>query len=207
MFIIDFDDTLFDTHAFKRARLEAMGRLGVEEELFWKTYAEARNNAAGNFVFTDERHADIIARHGFAKAEVLWALRGVNNNLRGYFFPDATPFLEKLKQNNQKAILLSLGEENFQKLKLKGSGIENFFYRIYTVDDTKQNVMKEITRQNGDEEVWFINDKIGETKQILNLFPTVRAVLRMSKSIAEKDYMASGIPYIHSLSEIFQYVG
>ena len=32
MFIIDFDDTLFDTHSFKKARLEAVAKLGISDE-------------------------------------------------------------------------------------------------------------------------------------------------------------------------------
>ena len=50
MFIIDFDDTLFDTHAFKHARLEAVKNLGVSEDLYWETYKKARNDSGSLIV-------------------------------------------------------------------------------------------------------------------------------------------------------------
>ena len=61
MFIVDFDDTLFDTHAFKEARLLAVQRTGVSEEEFWHTYREARNSTDGLFTYSNERHAAILA--------------------------------------------------------------------------------------------------------------------------------------------------
>ena len=59
MFIIDFDDTLFNTHAFKQARVEALRKLGVTEEIYKKSYQEAYNNSAGIYIYNNNKQSII----------------------------------------------------------------------------------------------------------------------------------------------------
>ena len=71
MFIVDFDDTLFDTQAFKEARCRALKECGVSEELFWETYRQARHSPDGLSTYSNNRHAEILVERGFEKACVL----------------------------------------------------------------------------------------------------------------------------------------
>ena len=89
MFIIDFDDTLFNTHAYKQARLRAMKRLGVLPELFWKTYERARTNEDGIFTYSDINHAEILGSLGFDEEKIFKALQKVTNKLENYIFSDS----------------------------------------------------------------------------------------------------------------------
>ena len=58
MYIFDFDDTLFNTQAFKHARLQVLKKIGVSEELYKETYVKARNDADGDFVYSDKNYIE-----------------------------------------------------------------------------------------------------------------------------------------------------
>ena len=159
MFIIDFDDTLFDTHAFKLAHFEAVKTHDVSEELFWETYKKARNDEEGNFTYSDEHHADVLAEKGFDREVMLEALQSVHNNMITFLNEGTIEFLEFLKEKNKEMILLSLGDRKFQELKTRESGVYDYFDRVFMVDDTKEHVLTKIFKDIKEEDVLFINDK------------------------------------------------
>ncbi len=206
MFIIDFDDTLFNTHAFKQARAQAVKGLGVSDELFWKTYKEAYNNDLGINVYSDERHAEILERYGFEKQAILAAFEKIKLFLKDYLFSDAVDLLENLKKSGQKLILLSLGQADFQKVKIESVGISKYFDEVYTVDDTKEHIIANIINScEPNERVWFINDKIEETKKLIQHFPRIKPLLKVSPAFSIEDYQKSGIPFFSTWYDIKEY--
>lgn len=204
MFIIDFDDTLFDTQAFKQARLEAMKDLGVSDELYWQTYKQAVRNHEGIFTYSNKRHAEVLAMHGFSEELVFRAFEEIE--ISQFIFPDTINFLEEIKSLGQPLVLLSLGDSEFQYLKVKACGIEKYFDRVFMVDDTKEHTLRELFNLVSQDDVWFINDKVLETKDLVKIFPQLKVVLRMSPSIREEEYEMGGLPYFKTLTEIKNYV-
>lgn len=207
MFILDFDDTLFDTHAFKQARLEAVRALGVSEDMYWQTYEQALKNGDGLYTYSDERHATMLAVHGFDKDDIQKALADVSSQAQSFLNDYALDFLEFLKEQNKEMVLLSLGDRNFQDLKTRGSGIFDYFDRVFMVDDTKAHILAKIFKDNKDTDVWFINDKVGETAELLTQFPDMKVVLKMSPKFDKAEYVNSGLPHFEDLKEIENYVG
>lgn len=206
MFIIDFDDTLFDTQRFKQARLEAVRLLGVSDEEFWSTYRDARNSQDGSFTYSDERHADVLALRGYDRGEVLAQLKSTSSLVHQFLYEDTFAFLEAIKEMNGPMILLSLGNPGFQELKTKGTGVHEYFDRTFMVHDTKIHVLEDLFGEVGHNGVWFINDKIEETKKVLSVFPFIKAVLKQSPRFDVSDYQQSGLPFFKTLSEIVSYV-
>ncbi|MCX6780073.1 MAG: hypothetical protein NT034_02750 [Candidatus Magasanikbacteria bacterium] len=206
MFIIDFDDTIFDTRALKLARLEALKTIGVSEELFWKTYKQARSDREGNFTYTDRRHAQFLAIENFDEEKIFGKLSEASQHLENFLFPDSHDFLEALKKYDQSMILLSLGDTNFQEFKLDGSKIRRYFNHVFLVSESKDNILKQIFEFKKDKEVWFINDKVKETKILWDKFPTIKPVLKISSSIPMEEYVGGGMPYFETLTEIKDYV-
>lgn len=206
MFIIDFDDTLFDTHAFKIARQKVLKNLGVSDEIYKKSYHEAYNNSLGKNTYNNQRHAAVLEMYGFDKRVVV-ALNELNTFAKDLLFPDAINLLEYLKKSNQKLILLSLGEADFQKMKIESVSIAEYFDEVYTVDDTKEHIIEKILKNYpANEEVWLINDKIEETKKIIQYHPKLKPILKKSPIFAEQEYKLSLMPYFSTLTEIQQYV-
>lgn len=205
MFIIDFDDTLFNTYSFKQARLKAMGRLGISPKIFWNTYQKARNGADGQFTYSDERHAGILGLSGFDETKVLAALRKVNAKIKSFIFSDAESFLLDLKKRGKPMILLSLGDPVFQEFKVKASGLDKYFDRLFMVERSKDNVLAELL-ESEDSSAWLVNDKVDEAQQLLFKFKNLQIALKMSDSIPREIYLKSGLPYFSTLSEILNYV-
>ncbi len=206
MFVIDFDDTLFDTQAFKEARLQAMLGLGIDEKLFWQTYYEARNNANGVFTYSDALHAQILSQYGFDEKEILQFLHEITVRAKYFLLPGAEEFLSFLRSLGQPIILLSLGDSNYQETKVKQTEITKFFDRIFMIDDTKENVLREIFTKEPEEETIFINDKVEETLNLAEKFSKMKIVLRQSPSIPLEKYVDSNLPYFKTLKEIEKYI-
>lgn len=206
MFIIDFDDTLFDTHAFKEVRQKTLSSIGISDEIYKKSYHEAYNNSFGVNTYSNDRHAEVLTAYGFDKQAVLSALDGLNILLKNLLFPDTIYFLEWLKKLNQKLILLSLGESSWQKMKIDNTGIREYFVKVFTIDDTKEHVIEKILEEFAKEkEVWFINDKIDETRKVIERFPHLKPILKMSPKFTEEEYKLSLMPYFSTLTQIKEY--
>jgi FMN phosphatase YigB (HAD superfamily) len=206
MFIVDFDDTLFDTQRFKQARLAAVADLGVSEEIFWKSYYQARNASDGSFVYSDERHAQILSIFGFEENKILEKLKSVSAKISNFLFNDSIDFLEFLRSTKQRLILLSLGDPNFQEYKVKGVGIEKYFDHLFMISSDKKKIIEKIFKFEKADEVWFINDKPDETLEISANFKNIKPVLKVSPNRDLSDYTQSKLPCFYTLTEIKNYV-
>lgn len=206
MFIIDFDDTLFDTQRLKTARLHAMSALGVSEEDFWKSYRDATVSPDGYFTYTNERHAQMLMNYGYDFEAVYEAFRKTTEDLRTYLFTDTIAFLTAIRNTKQPMVLLSLGDPKFQELKVKSSGIHKLFDRMFMVNDSKESVLHHLFETVDPGNVWFINDKVHETERLLQTFPRMRCIMKIAAHIDRKKYSECGLPYFDSLTEINTYV-
>src|SRR5690349_18709868 len=160
MFILDFDDTLFDTHSFKQILPGLSADLHQESE-----------------------------------------------KIKPLLFPEAVSFLEFLQNTNQPLILLSLGENNFQKAKIDITGIAKFFDLVHITADSKELALNAILNDfKNEENIWFINDKVEETKKVIECFPELKPILKMSPRFTEEEYRLSLMPYFSTLTEIQNYV-
>ncbi len=207
MFIIDFDDTLFDTHGFKHARLRKLQACGVPETLYWETYQDARVKRYGVITYTNERHAYLLSLHGFSYADMLCAFNEISGEaVKSFLFSDALSFIASLKTYNHSVILLSLGDPAFQEMKVKYSGIRSLFDRVFIVQDTKIAVLDALVENAGHETVWLVNDQVKETRQLIARFPFIHAVLKRSPSFPSEVYDGCGLPCFGTLTEIQHYV-
>ncbi len=207
MFIIDFDDTLFNTHDFKKSRIESLLKAGVSEHDYQETYIEA-SKKNDLFSYSNERHVELLALRGYSKEKVLAALQETTGErLREFLFLDTVEFMQKLQDLKHPLVLLSLGEASFQELKVKGSGVSEYFDRMFMVQDSKEHIIHELVSVGEKlEETWFINDKVGESLLIKNAFPNLHIVLKKSASIGEEEYRQSNLPYFKTLTEIYGYI-
>ena len=207
MFIIDFDDTLLDTQKFKRERMKALLSLGVSEEIYWNSYSEARYDDENISTYCDKRHADVLHyKYGFVKEEVLDKLDEVNKKMSEILFSEAFNFLEKLKQTGNSLVLLSLGEPSFQEFKVKLSGVDKYFDRLFFVDDTKEHVIGELLEKTKDKNVWFIDNEIRQVHNMHKIYPKLRVVIKANSHIDKDKYEHARLPYFYNLIDVAEYV-
>lgn len=200
MFIVDFDDTIFDTFRYKNARMDALAALGISRELSEETYQACRIG------YTDERHAALIAERGFALEAIEKAFADCQARAKEFVFPDTEPFLSFLKSTGRPLVLLSLGGAGTQEAKLKASGLHHWFDRVFIVVADKAGVVKELTGTVTDRPVWLFNDKVQESVDLARAFPDMKVVLKRSPSLALEEYEQNILPHFQTLSEIQAYV-
>lgn len=210
MFIIDFDDTLFDTRpGFRAVRLAAVASLGITPEVYQDTYRVARRSPEGLASYSNYRHAQVLAERGFDEQSVLAALEKTTSpeSLASLVYPDAHSFLSQLKKLGEPMVLLSLGDSEFQQRKVHGSGVDIYFDRTFVVDDTKEHVVRELLAAVSDSTVWFINDWLQQSLELAPKFPRLTHVLKQSpEGGTDEAYAASGMPYFKTLTEIYDYI-
>lgn len=205
MFIIDFDDTLFDTAKYKKAKVQSLLDIGVSEEDFWKSYERARN-AGEQVVYNNTRHAKELEKEGYAFEQILEVLSTVDESLYEFVFPDTLDFLFSMQESGREMILLSLGEESFQRKKVESAGIQDFFDEIHFVSDSKHAVIEKLLSRVQEDFAIFINDKVKESLSLQESFPTLHSILKVSATIAIEEYEDSFLPYFYSLEDVQNYV-
>ncbi len=199
MFIIDFDDTLLDTQAYKEARMAALEKFGVAREIYKKTYHQVY------YSYTHEQHAQALAEQGFSYEAALKILNTCLEDVGQFVFSDAKQFLDNLKKYQQPMILLSFGVKEIQEFKLKAAGFQNYFDQIFTTVGAKEEILEKLDVSKK-LNIWFINDKVEETLKVKEKFPLLRVVLKQCYAYPEADYQRSGLPYFKTLTAIQKYV-
>lgn len=205
MFIIDFDDTLFDTQGFKEARREALFKQGgVPREVYQSTYEEL-SVAAGH---SNEAHARALEQHGFSYAPMLAILQTTTTiaSLQQHVFPETVNFLKILKTFDQPLVLLTYSRSpDLQMHKIKSVNVESYFDDIKIVSVEKSLALKEsglpvVTTG------WVFDDKVAVGQKVAADFPMIKPVLKKPAHREEAEYRASGLPYFENLLDIAEYV-
>ena len=207
MFIIDFDDTLFDTQKYHRAHYEAVADLGITPEIYWQAYRETRLDSEGNFVYNNERHVSQLESKGFDSVEVFDRFKSVADKITDFLFADTHIFLSDIKKLDKPMFLLTWGCPEFQRYgKVEPSGISHYFDEVLYTREPKQQRLSKLFEENKTEQIWFINDKPEETVRLSKLFLQLKPVLKFSPLFSDSDYNNLGIPYFKTLTEIKDYV-
>ncbi len=118
---IDFDRVLFKTDEFNEHLKEETGLHHVEEDVYDE-----------NGCYSPEKHAEAC---GINVEEVFDALKDLNQ----FLYPDVDK-LKQLKQSHE-LVIVTRGEEKFQKEKIKNSGVQRLFDQLYIVQAASKDVV------------------------------------------------------------------
>ncbi len=152
--IFDFDDVLFDTSKLKGALFAVLAQHGVvnAEEMYVK---ERRNGSPFSLKLFLERackeeniqavnidvlYEEIMSRcHEWCNAEMLELVK---------------------KYGKENCYVVTSGNEEFQKDKLRHSGIEGYVKEVYVVPGSKKEIIERLSEQFAGENVIFVDDKL-----------------------------------------------
>lgn len=205
MFIIDFDDTLFDTHKYKNVSFGPLEKFGISQDFAQEVYLKIREN---NEPYSNEVLARTLAKYGYPETEILNELKKVTAGvIKGLVFDESIDFLQWLKSVGKKVILLTGGYPVFQQWKVESSGLAELFDGIFYVDKDKMKGLQDVFKKYSSEKSkWFINDKIDESKEVAKIFPDLNIILKKPKHKNTEEYLNSGLPYFETLTEIKNYI-
>lgn len=164
--VLDFDYTLFDTEAMRRAFIDAVEPLGISEQQYRAAEQEAKADGVyslGEHMQTLEQYTDSEKLNG--------VVREVMGRAPEFLYPDSVEFLEKNKEEHR--TLLTFGNPEWQQRKIEASGIADYLDEIITTDKGKENVL------NGweNEEVVFINDRGSEIDVMHEALPAALFIM------------------------------
>ncbi len=174
LLVIDFDGVLFDDARFKKDYESLFRRAGVREEIYQKTYDTTKKQ--GHY---DPRIHIHLALGGASGASVIeknlfsQIKKFLDQSFR-YLFGDVKGFLQFLKDEEVRMVLLSTGDAAFQNQKIAKSGLTDFFDDIVIIPHaSKTNALDQIIRKMRPESVLFIDDKREVVEHIKKSFPSV----------------------------------
>jgi FMN phosphatase YigB (HAD superfamily) len=171
--IFDFDHTLFSAKKLYFAIREAFIKIGVEEKLFQETFEKSKGRGR-DYKPTIQFRLIKKARSETSLKKLEKALRRVLDKVPEFLYPDTIWFLKRWRDNAD-SILLSYGEEKFQKDKIKASKIGKYFEKIIITRDI--NKLKPFKRvfQNRKKAI-FVEDNPTALAKIKKTFKKVITV-------------------------------
>jgi FMN phosphatase YigB (HAD superfamily) len=177
--IFDFDHTLFSARKLYQALEDGFKKIGVPRKLFKETFEESKGKGR-DYKPSSQFNLIIKKRPGIPLQELEKNFEEILNKADKFLYPDVRPFLSKVK-NKFNLVLLSYGEDEFQREKIAKSNITNFFQKIFTTSDiNKVSTFKKIvvSKSGSDlkEETIFIDDNPGALFEIKKQFPNVLTI-------------------------------
>lgn len=168
--IMDFDDTILNTHALFGEFIEIFEKAGFTKEEFAINYKKNKEKTGGSFGM--EAILDLHEKiRLFNRRQVRKEINSVINNAKDFVYEDFYDFADKFDKKD--LILLSFGTTDFQKEKIANSQISKFFGRVMI---TKRYKVEEIESMSGEfaqEKMFFIDDKAIEIEKVKMKLPRI----------------------------------
>lgn len=198
-YYLDFDYTLFDTHAFR----EELYKILEKNELN-KTYlalTSEENTNVQKLLNIKKKFNSLSEEKNIPLSNFLDPLERVFANCDRFIYEDTIEFLKYLKSKNNKIYLLTWGDKEFQSEKIKASKIDKYFNKIIYAEQLKYTL--DIDYSNG----IFVDDSIRDLEGLYN--KNAKAVYRIKRKNgknSEKELKIKKILEFNSLKDLQEYL-
>lgn len=174
--VLDFDDTIFNTHRLFNESVKIFERFGFTEKEFQDAYQKCKEKV-GDF------DLEIIANLIFGfnnlkpdKKKIKEEMNILFGRASDFVYSDFFSFINNF--NKKDLILLSFGTTDFQGMKIENSGIASYFQEVIITQEDKTKNLKNILQQsqddkNEDERIFFIDDKAEQIDKVKKELPQI----------------------------------
>lgn len=170
--IIDFDDTIFDTHKMMQELIGSFEKAGFTSDEFKEIYKKSKEKSGD---FDQKTVIDLFGElRPFDKHQVAKELADLLERSEDFVYPDFYKFADGFLR--KELILLSFGSTEYQKIKIENSGIKNYFDKVYVTNKDKVFNLEHIYRKYASDAIVFIDDKAEEIDRVKEKFPDVVAL-------------------------------
>lgn len=189
--VLDFDDTIFNTHQMMGEFVKIAQKAGFTENEFWTAYQKCKGKV-GDFdveIITDflfENSTKLLP--SLKKEEVQKEIDLVLSKANSFVYPDFFDFVESFDKKD--LVLLSYGTTEFHKSKIQNSKVKNFFNEIIITEGEKSEKLKTIEKN---ENIFFIDDKANQIDQVKTALPYIivmRMIRRQDEQTREESKLA-----------------
>lgn len=198
-YYLDFDYTLFDTHAFREGLYEIL-----EQNGFDKTYlalTPEMKTSGQKLLNIKELFRSLSSSRNIPVENFLEPLEELYARCDEFVYDDTVEFLNYLKSKNHKLHVLTWGERKFQEEKLKASKLYDYFDEIIYAEQLKYTL--DIDYSNG----IFIDDSIRDLEGLYNQnAKQVFRIKRKNGKNSDKELSIKEILEFDSLEELQEYL-
>jgi len=172
MIIFEFERVLFDSALIKDDIKKVFEKYEIQGQEFWKSFYRSYDlNRKEPGTYSIDRHLGLLK--GLSKNQKEEIKRDIEivmlNRGRGYLYPDVIEFLSQLKKKKIKMVLLTQGNASFQKLKIKATGVEEYFDQVIIFNGSLAPVLKRLVSPKTKGTIIYVGKKIPFLKNIKTL--------------------------------------
>ena len=201
---LDFDDTLVGRmtffHDYYTPILLSSGSTQREIDV---SYTYFVNNQK---LFSPKEQMEISGWREEKKEEALFEIENIIRQHRALIFPDVVEVLRSLRSRGHTLILLTYGQQDFQKQKIIASGTAHLFDEIIITHEDKVEIIR---RDHEGEPIVFVDDKTDFIIRLAEQFPEVQTFHMCRKGtpvpVCEKGKCPAGHE-IESLEELLKFI-
>ncbi len=196
---LDFDDTIFDTGAFKNELARIFGLAGFSEKDFNDNYEKAKEKAGGldlDAVF------NLFAIQGeFDIRKIRRMVDNIFANVDVFVYDDFFDFAREFPKEDM--AILSYGATLSQREKIENSKIVPYFREILITDQGKEESFPDIVRKYPQEEILFVEDKADQIDRVKVVAPFITAMKMERPEGKHRDSRSSSADYVvHDFREV-----
>ncbi|MGK2848634.1 MAG: HAD family hydrolase [Minisyncoccota bacterium] len=205
---LDFDDCLFDTHAFYQGLQALFSEHGIPRNIFTETYQSMKqNNTAQGWAYSCEKHMMLLQEQFVIEDGLQPALNQYLSNTSAFLFPDVKKFLRILQRQHARIIIISFGDSDFQYRKILGTGIGLYTQKIIVTEGSKAEAICATSISQG-EETWFVDDRVSFVEDVKQALPMIKTILIQRTSGRHTDIKSTyGTVVVRDCHEILQIFG
>ena len=203
---VDFDKTIFDCYKFEKDIWAVFARHGVKQEDYSTTYKKSLCTVSSDlFDYNFQEHVKFLQELGYKLNKEVEIELGKLLDKNNYLFPDTEEFLQFLRENTKKMVLLTAGDDEFQKTKIEKTKLGHWFDEVEIVFGHKEDFLADKIKLG--DVVFFVNDSLRENLIIRENFPEILIVTKLNPvRYTIDEAKKSGIPFFETLREIKNYV-
>ncbi len=201
LIILDFDYTLFDTARFKDALVAVVEKCGPTREEVLRSYSDVVNRPGCGYDYDPDLQLELLAsRLTCPLHEVRAALDAVAARAAAFVYPGAADFLDALRSRGHRLVLLTLGNDSWQRLKVRHSGLAE---RFDTYETTLQDKAAALRRIAAAGEAVVVNDNGREVAAMRRSVPGLAYIIKRGPKPLPDD---PSIPVCDTYGEILEVI-
>ena len=198
-YYLDFDYTLFDTHAFREELYKILEKNGFDKTYLTLT-PELKENGQ-KLLNIKELFKSLSKLRNIPINNFLEPLEELYSRGSEFLYDDTVEFLKYLKSKNNNVYILTWGEKEFQKEKIEASKLDKYIDEAIFAEQLKFTL--DIDYKNG----IFIDDSVRDLEGLYNQkAKQVYRIKRENGKNSKKELNIEGILEFDSLKDLQNYL-
>lgn len=167
--VLDFDDTIFNTHFLMHGIAAIFKEAEFTEKEFFEAYQKCKKRVGD---FDKKILINFLSElKSFDKKKVDEDIDSIISKSSDFVYSDFFNFVNNF--NKKDLILLSFGTTDFQGMKIKNSGIASYFQEVIITQKDKTENLKNVLKKDESEKIFFIDDKAKQVDIIKEKLPQI----------------------------------